>query len=53
MKKMILPHNLTSSVKRQIPSMPGIGDEVFTTGVFYFNITALLKWSEQIKHEAT
>ena len=28
------------------PTVPNPGDEVFTSGVFFFNITAMLKWLE-------
>ena len=37
---------LLPSERMEPPVFPALGDEIFQNGVFFFNISAILKWLE-------
>ena len=47
-KKIKFEHpRLLSTGRKDTPLFPEVGDEIYCSGVFFFNVSALLKWLEQ------
>lgn len=47
-KKVKFDHpRLLSPERETTPVLPDLGDEIYCSGVFYFNVSALLKWLKQ------
>ena len=47
-KEVKFDHPRLLSPEREItPVLPDLGDEIYCSGVFYFNISALLEWLKQ------
>lgn len=47
-KKVKFDHpRILSTEQKDAPVFPEVGDEVYCSGVFFFNVSALLKWLEQ------
>ena len=47
-KKVKFEHpRLLPAERKETPLSPDVGDEVYCSGVFFFNVSAMLKWLEQ------
>lgn len=47
-KKVKFDHpRLLSPERQENPVLPEVGDEVYCSGIFYFNVSAILEWLEQ------